>query len=89
MAADCSIVDISLDDFCIPDYIFNPDGVSVGAGDGGIEKCTFQNPSYPVVVFINSKSSGQLGGDLLQTYRSLLNRCQVNCLSINTTTTFV
>ncbi|GFP89541.1 diacylglycerol kinase 5 [Phtheirospermum japonicum] len=31
----------------------------------------------PVLVFINSKSGGQLGGDLLVTYRSLLNKKQV------------
>ncbi|XP_047334297.1 diacylglycerol kinase 5-like [Impatiens glandulifera] len=34
-------------------------------------------PSCPVLVFINSKSGGQLGGDLLLTYRSLLNKNQV------------
>ncbi|KAL9273746.1 Diacylglycerol kinase 5-like protein, partial [Drosera capensis] len=34
-------------------------------------------PNSPVVVFINSKSGGQLGGELLATYRSLLNKNQV------------
>lgn len=34
-------------------------------------------PTCPVLVFINSKSGGQLGGDLLHTYRSLLNKYQV------------
>ncbi|KAK9209382.1 hypothetical protein WN944_001748 [Citrus x changshan-huyou] len=34
-------------------------------------------PSCPVLVFINSKSGGQLGGKLLLTYRSLLNENQV------------
>ncbi|XAR68049.1 Diacylglycerol kinase [Bertholletia excelsa] len=34
-------------------------------------------PSCPVLVFVNSKSGGQLGGDLLITYRSLLNKNQV------------
>lgn len=34
-------------------------------------------PTCPVLVFINSKSGGQLGGDLLRTYRSLLNKYQV------------
>lgn len=34
-------------------------------------------PDCPVLVFINSRSGGQLGGDLLVTYRSLLNQNQV------------
>ncbi|CAN4117495.1 unnamed protein product [Withania somnifera] len=34
-------------------------------------------PTCPVLVFINSKSGGQLGGDLLHTCRSLLNKYQV------------
>ncbi|CAN4087205.1 unnamed protein product [Withania somnifera] len=34
-------------------------------------------PTCPVLVFINSKSGGQLGGDLLHTYRLLLNKYQV------------
>ncbi|CAI9090372.1 OLC1v1025135C1 [Oldenlandia corymbosa var. corymbosa] len=34
-------------------------------------------PSCPVLVFINSRSGGQLGGELLVTYRSLLNPHQV------------
>lgn len=34
-------------------------------------------PECPVLVFINSKSGGQLGGDLLITYRSILNKYQV------------
>lgn len=38
-------------------------------------------PSCPVLVFINSKSGGQLGGALLSTYRSLLKERQVNFLS--------
>ncbi|KAG0501465.1 hypothetical protein HPP92_001537 [Vanilla planifolia] len=35
------------------------------------------SPNCPVIVFINSKSGGQLGGDLLLTYRALLNKNQV------------
>ena len=34
-------------------------------------------PTCPVIIFINSRSGGQLGGDLLQTYRTLLNKNQV------------
>lgn len=34
-------------------------------------------PECPVVVFINSRSGGQLGGELLITYRSILNEKQV------------
>ncbi|PKA53547.1 Diacylglycerol kinase 5 [Apostasia shenzhenica] len=34
-------------------------------------------PSCPVIVFINAKSGGQLGGDLLRTYRQLLSEEQV------------
>ncbi|KAL0302232.1 UNVERIFIED_CONTAM: Diacylglycerol kinase [Sesamum calycinum] len=33
-------------------------------------------PECPVLVFINSRSGGQLGGDLLVTYRSILNTNQ-------------
>ncbi|CAN6457794.1 unnamed protein product [Victoria cruziana] len=57
-----------LKEFYIPDYIVTPDA-------------TFQEMSYmpdcPVIVFINSRSGGQLGGDLLKTYRALLNSAQV------------
>lgn len=34
-------------------------------------------PKCPVLVFVNSRSGGQLGGDLLKTYRALLNEKQV------------
>ena len=34
-------------------------------------------PEHPVLVFINSKSGGQLGGELIVTYRSILNKEQV------------
>ncbi|XP_047944634.1 diacylglycerol kinase 1-like [Salvia hispanica] len=34
-------------------------------------------PGHPVLVFINSKSGGQLGGELIVTYRSILNKEQV------------
>lgn len=55
-------------EFYIPDYIFLPDS---GVGDHAEE------PTYPVLVFINSRSGGQLGGGLIKTYRQLLNKLQV------------
>ncbi|KAJ4763584.1 Diacylglycerol kinase [Rhynchospora pubera] len=55
-------------EFYIPDYILIPDSeVQVLA----------KEPDFPVLVFINSKSGGQLGGDLIKTYRQLLNKLQV------------
>lgn len=57
-----------LREFYIPDYILLP-GLKVTNAS--------QTPTCPVIVFINSRSGGQLGGELLATYRSLLNRNQV------------
>ena len=57
-----------LKDFRIPDYILVP--------EREVETVSYV-PKCPVIVFINSKSGGQLGGDLLVTYRSLLNESQV------------
>lgn len=57
-----------LKDYCIPDYVL---------GLGPIAENGSSPPTCPVIVFVNSKSGGQLGGDLLVTYRSLLNRNQV------------
>lgn len=55
-------------EFYIPTYILVPDS----------QPERMQSiPSCPVLVFINAKSGGQLGGDLLLTYRSLLNKHQV------------
>ncbi|KAK9225844.1 hypothetical protein WN943_010889 [Citrus x changshan-huyou] len=58
----------SLKEFYIPSYVLLPDSESETVPDV---------PQCPVLVFINSKSGGQLGGDLLVTYRSLLNKNQV------------
>lgn len=58
-----------LKQFYIPNYILNLDSQPETLSDA---------PECPVVVFINSKSGGQLGGNLLVTYRSLLNENQVN-----------
>ncbi|PKI35043.1 hypothetical protein CRG98_044558 [Punica granatum] len=57
-----------LKNFYIPTYIVTPDAEVDNDSDP---------PRCPVLVFINSKSGGQLGGDLLVTYRSLLNANQV------------
>ncbi|KAM7495160.1 hypothetical protein LguiB_029769 [Lonicera macranthoides] len=54
--------------FHIPDYILIPNSNGEIVPD---------EPLCPVLVFINSKSGGQLGGDLLLTHRSLLNKNQV------------
>ncbi|KAK2998977.1 hypothetical protein RJ639_024177, partial [Escallonia herrerae] len=58
----------TLKDYFIPDYIF------------GTERAIWTDshvPACPVMVFINSKSGGHLGGELLMTYRTLLNKNQV------------
>lgn len=60
-----------LKEFYIPNYILNPDAEP---------ETLSEVPRCPVIVFINSKSGGQLGGNLLLTYRSLLNENQVTCL---------
>ncbi|KAF8026186.1 hypothetical protein BT93_F2864 [Corymbia citriodora subsp. variegata] len=58
-----------LKDFYIPDYILGHGLERVG---------DFSHvPACPVIVFVNSKSGGQRGGDLIFTYRTLLNKNQV------------
>ncbi|KAM7498201.1 hypothetical protein LguiA_022615 [Lonicera macranthoides] len=57
-----------LKQFHIPDYILLPSSKGEAVQD---------IPACPVLVFINSKSGGQLGGDLLISYRSLLKKNQV------------
>ncbi|KAJ7948240.1 diacylglycerol kinase [Quillaja saponaria] len=57
-----------LKNFHIPDYILVP---------GSEVERTPDVPKCPVLVFINSKSGGQLGGELFVTYRALLNVKQV------------
>ncbi|XP_051135590.1 diacylglycerol kinase 5-like [Andrographis paniculata] len=54
-------------EFYIPNYIFTSD----------TKEEEFDMPECPVLVFINSRSGGQLGSDLLVTYRSILNKYQV------------
>ncbi|XP_066306160.1 diacylglycerol kinase 1-like [Miscanthus floridulus] len=59
-------------DYSIPDYILKPDSEQVTVDSA---------PCCPVVVFINSRSGGQLGSSLIKTYRELLNEVQVFDLS--------
>ena len=57
-----------LKDYYIPDYILLPD-LEIEQ-----QACV---PECPLIVFINTKSGGQLGGELLLTCCSLLNKNQV------------
>ncbi|XP_020886602.1 diacylglycerol kinase 5 isoform X2 [Arabidopsis lyrata subsp. lyrata] len=57
-----------LKEFYIPTYVLSPEEE---------EEEAVPPPASPVLVFINSKSGGQLGGELILTYRSLLNHNQV------------
>uniref|UniRef100_A0A1D1YF91 Diacylglycerol kinase n=1 Tax=Anthurium amnicola TaxID=1678845 RepID=A0A1D1YF91_9ARAE len=57
-----------LKEFYIPNYILD---------EASDVESSPHVPECPVLVFINSKSGGQLGGDLLMTYRQLLNSTQV------------
>lgn len=57
-----------LKEFYIPTYIFMP--------ESSVEQVPLI-PSCPVIVFINTKSGGQLGHDLIVSYRKLLNHAQV------------
>ncbi|KAK9152143.1 hypothetical protein Syun_010452 [Stephania yunnanensis] len=67
--AECDAgTDNFLKEFYIPNYILVPDSEF---------EIVSSLPEHPVIVFINSKSGGQLGGDLLTTYRDLLNKNQV------------
>ncbi|KAF5175452.1 Diacylglycerol kinase, partial [Thalictrum thalictroides] len=55
-------------EFYIPQYIL--------LGNSEVET-VYHTPKCPVLVFINSKSGGQLGGQLLITFRDVLNENQV------------
>ncbi|KAF7110201.1 hypothetical protein CFC21_110342 [Triticum aestivum] len=61
-----------LEEYRIPDYVLRPDAQQVLVDHA---------PQCPVLVFINSKSGGQLGSSLIKTYRELLNEAQVIDLS--------
>lgn len=60
--------------FKIPKYVVGGEPKRDGEGS--------EVPECPVLVFINSKSGGQLGGHLLVTYRQLLNDWQVHMFSM-------
>ncbi|CAG7860916.1 unnamed protein product [Brassica rapa] len=62
--------------FYIPSYVLSP--------DSDAPALTIAPPESPVLVFVNSKSGGQLGGELLLTYKSLLNEKQVFDLGVET-----
>lgn len=62
-----------LSDYRIPDYILKPDSEPVIVDNA---------PSCPVVVFINSRSGGQLGSGLIKSYREVLNEAQVPGLAV-------
>nr|XP_043607281.1 diacylglycerol kinase 5-like isoform X2 [Erigeron canadensis] len=67
-AVTCDTEAFSLKDFWIPDYILLR----------GLEaEKDVHVPASPVIVFVNSRSGGQLGGELLQSYQTLLNKNQV------------
>ncbi|KAG6521151.1 hypothetical protein ZIOFF_018217 [Zingiber officinale] len=59
---------LPLRDFYIPSYIIVPETE---------REDIKEEPTCPVIVFVNSRSGGQLGGDLIKTYRELLNIVQV------------
>ncbi|TKY48821.1 Diacylglycerol kinase 5 [Spatholobus suberectus] len=61
-----------LRNFWIPCHVLVPESVIEGSNIDIID-----GPHCPVLVFVNSKSGGQLGGDLLKTYRALLTEKQV------------
>lgn len=63
-----------LNSFKIPKYVVVAESKS--------DEESREVPECPVLVFINSKSGGQLGGHLLVTYRQLLNEWQVRMFSI-------
>ncbi|XP_024015824.1 diacylglycerol kinase 5 isoform X2 [Eutrema salsugineum] len=61
-----------LKEFYIPSYVLSPEAEAPLALPRNATP-----PESPVLVFINSKSGGQLGGELILTYRYLLNDEQV------------
>ncbi|KAI3504459.1 hypothetical protein L1887_25938 [Cichorium endivia] len=66
--ATCESEAESLKDYWIPDYIL--------LHESKVEKPSHV-PASPVIVFVNSRSGGQLGGELLVSYQTLLNKNQV------------
>ncbi|CAH2077715.1 unnamed protein product [Thlaspi arvense] len=60
--------------FYIPSYVLSPEADPVAMPR--------TPPENPILVFINSKSGGQLGGQLILTYRTILNDKQVFDLGV-------
>lgn len=58
--------------FYIPSYVLSPEAEPVA------QTSSSTPPESPILVFINSKSGGQLGAELILTYRTLLNDKQVS-----------
>jgi hypothetical protein len=63
----------TLKEFYISTYVFMP--------EFSVEQVP-QIPSYPMIVFINTKGGGQLGHDLVVTYRKLLNHARVHIFKV-------
>ncbi|XP_019089621.1 PREDICTED: diacylglycerol kinase 6-like [Camelina sativa] len=65
--------------FYIPSYVLSPD-----EAEPLVQPSSSTPPESPILVFINSKSGGQLGAELILTYRTLLNDKQVFDLEAET-----
>ena len=60
-----------MEEMCIPNYILERGSIP----DNSESVAT---PASPILVFVNSKSGGQLGGAILKSFRDLLNPKQVH-----------
>jgi hypothetical protein len=63
-----------MEEMCIPNYILERGSIP----DNSESVAT---PESPILVFVNSKSGGQLGGAILKSFRDLLNPKQVHTTS--------
>ena len=63
-----------MEEMCIPNYILERGSQS----ENGESTAT---PESPILVFVNSKSGGQLGGAILKSFHDLLNPKQVHTIS--------
>lgn len=57
-------------DFIVPDFVLNGEDAHEQATSGPA-------PKFPVLVFVNSKSGGQLGAPLIRSFKELINPSQV------------
>ncbi|XP_023635106.1 diacylglycerol kinase 6 isoform X2 [Capsella rubella] len=67
--------------FYIPSYVLSPDHEAELVAE---PSSSSSPPENPILVFVNSKSGGQLGAELILTYRTLLNEKQVFDLEVET-----